>query len=107
MRAWVFLLLGGLFEVAWVLGLKHFGGLEKPAAAALTLAGLIVSLAFLALGLRTLPAGTAYAVWTGIGSAGTALAGLWFFGESRDPTRLFCLVLIITGIIGLKLQDPS
>ena len=103
--AWLFLLLGGLFEVSWVIGLKYFDGLSRPLPAVLTASGLVLSLACLALGLRTLPAGTAYAVWTGLGSAGTALAGVLIFGESRSPMRLACLGLILLGIIGLKLDQ--
>lgn len=103
--AWLYLALGGLFEVSWVLGLKYYGALSRPAPAALTAGGLALSLAFLALGLRTLPAGTAYAVWTGLGSAGTAVAGILLFGESRSAMRVACLALIIAGIVGLKLDQ--
>jgi quaternary ammonium compound-resistance protein SugE len=92
-----------LFEVAWAVGLKYTEGFTKPWPTALTLAAMAVSMGLLGITARSLPIGTAYAVWTGIGVFGTALLGMYLFGESMAPLRLLCLALILTGIVGLKL----
>ena len=89
--------------VAWAIGLKLSDGFRRPGVSALTVAGMILSFILLSQGMRRLPAGTAYAVWTGIGSAGTALVGIWLLGESATAARLACLGLILAGIVGLKL----
>lgn len=101
--AWVLLVVAGLFEVAWAIGLKYTVGFTKPVPTALTVAAMIISMGLLGLVARQLPIGTAYAVWTGIGVFGTAVLGMYLFGESMAPLRLLCLAFIITGIVGLKL----
>jgi len=101
--SWVFLFLAGLTEVAWAIGLKYTDGWSRLWPSVVTGVLMVVSFAFLSLALKTLPLGTAYAVWTGIGAVGTALAGIYLFGEPRDALRLFCIALIITGVLGLRL----
>lgn len=103
LMAWIYLLIASLFEVMWAVGMKLSAGFTRPIPAALTVIAMVTSFFFLALALRTLPLGTAYAIWTGLGAAGTALVGIYLFQESRDPLRLLCLALIVGGVIGLKL----
>ncbi|MDP9347687.1 MAG: multidrug efflux SMR transporter [Gemmatimonadota bacterium] len=103
--AWIYVLVAAAFEVAWAVGLKYSGGLTRPGPAAATVAAMLASFFFLALGVRTLPVGTAYAVWTGIGTAGTAVLGMWLFGEPREALRLGCIVLILLGVAGLRLTS--
>jgi quaternary ammonium compound-resistance protein SugE len=105
--AWLSLFVAGLFEVGWAIGLKYTHGFTRLWPTVWTVAAMIVSLALLGLSLRTLPVGTAYAVWVGIGAVGTAVLGIVLFGESREPLRLACLVLIVAGVIGLKLVTPA
>ncbi|MFI5015619.1 MAG: quaternary ammonium compound efflux SMR transporter SugE [Hyphomicrobiales bacterium] len=101
--AWAYLLIAGLFEVGWAIGLKYTQGFSRLAPSVLTLASMLLSLGLLSLALRTLPIGTAYAVWTGIGAVGTAALGIHLFGEPATVLRLGCIALIVAGIIGLKL----
>ena len=101
--AWLALFVAGLFEVVWAIGLKYTDGFTRLWPSVVTLIAMALSLAFLAYALRTLPVGTAYAVWVGIGAFGTAVLGMVLFGESREPLRLGCLALIVAGVIGLKL----
>jgi quaternary ammonium compound-resistance protein SugE len=101
--AWILLFFAGLFEVGWAIGLKYTDGFTKIVPTALTVASMIVSLGLLGLALKTLPVGTAYAVWTGIGTVGTALLGIWLLGEPATAMRLACIALIVAGIAGLKL----
>jgi quaternary ammonium compound-resistance protein SugE len=101
--AWVLLFVAGLFEVAWAIGLKYTEGFTKPVPTVLTVAAMVISMGLLGVVARQLPIGTAYAVWTGIGVFGTAVLGMYLFGESTATLRLLCLGLIITGIVGLKL----
>ena len=101
--AWVFLFLAGLFEVGWAIGLKETDGFTRLVPSLLTAASMIVSLGLLGLALRTLPLGTAYAIWTGIGTVGTVVAGMMIYGEPASAVRLGCVALIVTGIVGLKL----
>lgn len=101
--AWFYVLIAGLFEIAWAIGLKYTDGFTRLLPTMGTVAAMIVSFVFLSLALRTLPVGTAYAVWTGIGAAGTTILGIVLFGESREMARLFCIFLIVAGIVGLKL----
>jgi quaternary ammonium compound-resistance protein SugE len=101
--AWLVLLVAGLCEVAWAIGLKYTEGFTRPVPSAWTLAAMAVSIVLLAWSLKTLPVGTAYAVWTGIGAVGTALLGMMLFDESREVARLVCIGLIVAGILGLKL----
>jgi len=96
------LFIAGLFEIAWAVGLKYTDGFTRPVATAGTLAALAVSIVLLGLASKSLPIGTAYAVWTGIGAVGTVLCGIWLFGDSAAPLRLVCLGLIMAGILGLK-----
>ena len=101
--AWVYLLVAGLAEVAWAAGLKYAEGFTRLWPSVATIAAMIVSLFLLSQALKTLPLGTAYAVWTGIGAVGTVVVGMLLFGEQRDWPRLLCITLILSGIVGLKL----
>ena len=101
--AWIILVVAGLFEVGWAVGLKYTEGFTRLVPTGLTLMSMIISLGLLGLALRTLPLGTAYAVWTGVGTVGTALLGIALFGEPAQAMRLVCIGLIVAGIVGLKL----
>lgn len=103
---WIYLFAAGLCEIAWAIGLK-LAQPGRPFLSAMTLGAMVASFVLLWLAMRGIPLGTAYAVWTGIGTAGTAAVGLFFFGESRAWPRLACLALILLGIIGLKLTASS
>ncbi|HEX9786612.1 MAG TPA: quaternary ammonium compound efflux SMR transporter SugE [Candidatus Binatia bacterium] len=100
--AWIHLFVAGVLEIFWAISLKYTYGFSKLWPSALTVCGMIASFYFLAQALKTLPVGTGYAVWTGIGAAGTAILGIFLFGESAAPARLACIGLILAGIIGLK-----
>lgn len=100
---WGALLIAGLFEIVWAVGLKYTDGFTRLVPSLITIGAMIVSFMLLSIALKTIPMGTAYAVWTGIGAAGTALIGLLFLGESRDPVRIGCLMLLIFSIVALKL----
>ena len=102
---WVLLVIAGLFEVGWAIGLKYTDGFSRPLPTLLTLASMIVSLGLLGLALRDLPVGTAYAVWTGVGAVGTAALGIALFGDPATVGRLACIGLIVAGIAGLKLAS--
>ena len=104
--AWVILFFAGLFEVGWAIGLKQTDGFTRLVPTLLTIISMVASLGLLGLALKTLPLGTAYAVWTGIGTVGTVLLGMLLYGESTDVIRLVCIGLIMTGIVGLKLVTP-
>ena len=104
--AWFVLFAAGLFEVGWAVGLKYTQGFTRLWPSLGTLACIVVSMWLLGLALRTLPLGTAYAVWTGVGTVGTALAGVALFSEPADAFRLGCIGLIVAGIVGLKLVSP-
>jgi quaternary ammonium compound-resistance protein SugE len=101
--AWTYLLIAGLFEIGWAIGLKFTEGFSRFWPSLGTILAMIVSLAFLGLALKTLPVGTAYAVWTGIGAIGTVILGIVLFAEPATALRLGCVGLILSGIIGLKL----
>jgi len=103
--AWAYLVAAGLLEVAWAVGLKYTEGFTRLWPSAFTIAALAGSMALLAMALRELPLGTAYAVWTGIGAVGTAVLGILLFGESAAAARLVCIGLILAGIVGLKLAS--
>lgn len=105
--AWVLLGLAGLAEICWVIGLKYSDGFSKPWWSAFTLVTLAISMVLLGWAVKTLPIGTAYAVWTGIGAVGAALLGMTLFAESASTVRLACIGLIVVGIVGLKLATPS
>lgn len=105
--AWVYLFIAGIFEVIWAIGLKYTNGFTRLAPSLLTILGMIISFGFLSLALKSLPIGTAYAIWTGIGAVGTVLIGIWLFDEPRNLTRLLFVCLIISGIVGLKITSPE
>jgi quaternary ammonium compound-resistance protein SugE len=105
--AWALLLVAGLCEVGWAVGLKYTDGFTKPLPTALVITAMVVSVWMLAVALRTIPVGTGYAVWTGVGAVGTAILGMALFGESREVARLVCIGLIVAGIVGLKLVTPD
>lgn len=104
---WLHLIIAGLLEVAWAVGLKHTDGWTKLGPSVITALLMVASFFFLSLALRTLPLGTSYAIWTGIGAVGTAIVGMLVFGEPRTAARLACIVLIVAGIVGLKLTAAS
>ena len=106
MSAWLALLGAGLLEIAWALGLKYSDGLTRFWPSAATAVAIVLSFVLMALALRSLPFGTAYAVWTGIGAVGSILVGMALFSESIDPVRILCLTLIVAGMVGLKLNSP-
>ncbi|MCD6061362.1 MAG: sugE [Moraxellaceae bacterium] len=105
--AWVYLLVAAAFEIQWAVTMKYTEGFSRlwPSLACVT--GMAVSVFFLALAQRTLPVGTSYAIWTGLGAVGTALCGMLLFGESREVARLVCIGLIVAGVLGLKLVTPA
>lgn len=100
--AWICLFIAGLFEIGWAVGLKYTEGFSRLWPSVWTLLSMILSVALLAQALKSIPVGTGYAVWTGIGAAGTALFGIFFLGESRETMRLLSLFAIVAGVIGLK-----
>ncbi|WP_022723488.1 quaternary ammonium compound efflux SMR transporter SugE [Rhodopseudomonas sp. B29] len=101
--AWAILFVAGLMEIGWAIGLKYTEGFTRLVPSVLTLAAMAASVMLLGLALKTLPIGTAYAVWTGIGAVGTAALGIVLFGDPATAARLGCIGLIVAGIIGLKL----
>ena len=101
--AWVVLFVAGILEIGWAVGLKLSEGFTRPLATVGTGVALVGSMALLGIAVRTLPLGTAYAVWTGIGTVGTAVLGIVLFGEPATAARIVCIALIVTGILGLKL----
>lgn len=105
--AWLILIVAGLFEIGWAVGLKYTEGFTRLWPTVATVAAMAVSLFLLGLALRTLPLGTAYAVWTGVGTVGTALLGMALFHEPAEVVRLACIGLIVAGIVGLKLVTPG
>lgn len=100
--AWVLLVIAGLFEVGWAIGLKYTEGFTRFWPSVATIAGIVISMSLLALAVKTIPVGTGYAIWTGIGAVGTATLGILVFAEPATPGRIFFLLLIVVGIIGLK-----
>jgi quaternary ammonium compound-resistance protein SugE len=102
---WFSLAIAGAFEIAWAVGLKFTDGFSKFWPSAFTLVAMAISLYFLAQAIKTIPLGTGYAIWTGIGAAGIAIIGMVLFAESTQPGRLICIGLIISGIVGLKLTS--
>ncbi|ATF94461.1 quaternary ammonium compound efflux SMR transporter SugE [Cedecea neteri] len=102
--AWIVLFIAGLLEVVWAVGLKYTHGFSRLWPSVITIIAMVVSMALLAWAMKTLPTGTAYAVWTGIGAVGAAITGILLLGESANPMRLASLALIVVGIIGLKLS---
>jgi len=104
---WLYLFIAGLLEVAWAVGLKQTDGWTRLWPSVITALLMIVSFLFLSLALRSLPIGTAYALWTGIGAVGTAIVGILVFDEPRTVARLICIVCIVAGIVGLKLTTAN
>ncbi|MFD1326815.1 quaternary ammonium compound efflux SMR transporter SugE [Mycoplana ramosa] len=100
--SWILLTLAGLFEIGWAIGLKYTAGFTKPLPTALTAAAMVISVVLLGMAVKNLPMGTAYAVWTGIGTVGTVILGIILFAEPVTAMRLGCIALIVTGIMGLK-----
>jgi quaternary ammonium compound-resistance protein SugE len=100
--AWLLLIVAGLLEIGWAVGLKYTEGFTRPLPTLAVVAVITASLVLLGLAVRTLPVGTAYAVWTGIGTVGTVLLGMYLFNEPSDPIRLLFIAMIVAGIIGLK-----
>ena len=105
--AWIVLFFAGLCEIGWAVGLKYTAGFSRLWPSVATVAAMLASVVLLGWSLKTLPLGTAYAVWTGIGAVGTAILGMLLFGESREAARLACIALIVAGIVGLKLVTPD
>jgi quaternary ammonium compound-resistance protein SugE len=105
--AWLLLVLAGLFEVAWAIGLKYTEGFTRLWPTVGTLAAMAISLGLLGLAMKTLPVGTSYAVWVGVGAVGTAILGIVLLGEPANIGRLVSLGLIVAGIVGLKLSSPA
>lgn len=100
--AWILLIVAGLLETGWAIGLKYTDGFTKFWPSVFTIAGIVVSMVLLSIAARTLPIGTAYAVWVGIGAAGAAVLGILLLGEPATPARLFFLALLLAAIVGLK-----
>ncbi|WP_439134505.1 quaternary ammonium compound efflux SMR transporter SugE [Pseudomaricurvus sp.] len=105
--AWIILLLAGLLEIAWAIGLKYTEGFTRLWPSIWTLAALITSFLLLGLAMKSLPVGTAYSVWVGIGAAGTVILGIWLFHEPVSPLRIISVGLILAGVAGLKLATPG
>lgn len=105
--AWIYLLIAGLLECGWAIGIKYTDGFTKLIPSLLTISAMALSFWLLSLAMKTIPVGTAYAVWTGIGAVGVAILGMILLGESRDIMRIMCLLLIVAGIVGLKLVSSS
>jgi quaternary ammonium compound-resistance protein SugE len=101
--SWFYLVVAGLLEIVWAIGLKYTEGFTRLVPSAITIAAMIASVAFLGLALRTIPVGTGYAVWTGIGAVGTAILGIVLLAEPATASRLLCIGVIVAGIVGLKL----
>ncbi|WP_298574856.1 quaternary ammonium compound efflux SMR transporter SugE [uncultured Luteimonas sp.] len=104
---WIILLLAGVFEIGWAIGLKYTEGFTRPWPTLGTVAAMAISLGLLGVAMKSLPVGTAYAVWVGVGAVGTAILGIVLLGEPSNPGRLVSLGLIVLGIIGLKLASPA
>jgi quaternary ammonium compound-resistance protein SugE len=105
--AWILLIVAGGLEIVWAIGLKYTQGFTRPLPSAITIGAMGLSIYLLARAIRTIPVGTGYAVWTGIGAVGTALVGIWLLGEPRSPARLLAIAAIVGGIVGLKMATPS
>jgi len=103
--AWVYLVIAGLFEIVWAISLKYTYGFTRLWPSVITLAGMAVSFFFLSWSLKTLPIGSAYTIWTGIGAVGTVIVGMIMFGESREMIRILFVLMIVSGVIGLKVTS--
>jgi quaternary ammonium compound-resistance protein SugE len=107
MTGWLALLGAGLMEIVWAVGLKHSDGFTRFWPAVMTLAAILLSFGLMSIALKSLPFGTAYAVWTGIGAAGSIIVGMTLYGEPASTVRVLCLSMIVAGMIGLKLSTPA
>ena len=105
--AWMYVLIAGLLEVVWAFAMKKSAGFTKPLASAITIGTMIASFALLSIAMRTLPLGTAYTVWTGIGAVGAFVAGVVVLGESATPLRVGAAALIVTGLVAMKIASPE
>lgn len=105
--AWIVLVIAGLFEVGWAIGLKYTEGFTRPWPTAATVASMVISLWLLGIAMKSLPVGTAYGVWVGVGAVGTVVLGIALLGEPANPARLVSVALIVAGIVGLKLSSPA
>ena len=105
--AWILLIVAGLFEVAWAIGLKYTDGFTRALPTAGAIAAMVISVWLLAIAMRTLPVGTAYSVWVGIGAVGTVILGIILFKEPANALRLASIALVIAGIVGLKVATPA
>jgi quaternary ammonium compound-resistance protein SugE len=105
--AWVLLVLAGTFEVGWAIGLKYTHGFTRLWPSLWTILAMAISLGLLGIAMKSLPIGTAYSIWVGVGAVGTVLMGILLFGEAANPARMASVALIVLGIIGLKLATPS
>ncbi|MCF6303418.1 MAG: quaternary ammonium compound efflux SMR transporter SugE [Devosiaceae bacterium] len=101
--AWVYLMVAAVFEMGWAIGLKYTDGFSRFWPSTITIVAMIVSFQFLAMAMKTIPVGTAYAVWTGTGAVGVSILGIMLFGESRELARILSIMLIVAGVIGLKI----
>lgn len=101
--AWTYLFLAGLFEIGWAIGLKYTEGFSRPVPSILTALSMVISVVLLGIAMRSLPLGTSYAIWTGIGTVGTVILGIFLFAEPATAVRLGCIALIVAGIAGLKM----
>jgi len=104
---WIYLLLAGLFEIGFAIGMKYSEGFSKPLPTAATVVSALISLYLMSQAMKSIPVGTAYAIWTGIGALGVAVLGIFLFNDSASPARLGCVALIVAGVIGLKLVSPN
>ena len=105
--AWLLLIVAGLFEIVWAIALKYTEGFTRLWPTVVFGVAMLISVALLGRAMRDIPLGTAYAIWTSIGAAGTVIVGMIFFNESRDILRILCLLLIVAGVVGLKLLTPG
>lgn len=105
--AWLILFIAGLFEVGWAIGLKYSDGFTKPVASTLTIAAMVISVVMLGIAMKTLPVGTAYSVWVGIGAIGTVILSILLFDEPTGVLRMVSVGLIVAGVVGLKIATPA
>ena len=105
--AWIYLVVAGILEIGWAIGLKYTDGFSRLWPSVMTISAMIASFVLLAQALKSIPVGTGYAVWTGIGAAGTAIIGMAILGESREILRILCVVLILVGVLGLKFASGT
>ncbi len=104
---WIYLLLAGLFEIGFAIGMKYSDGFSRPLPTLATVVSALISLYLMGQAMKNIPVGTAYAVWTGIGALGVSVLGIFLFNDSASPARLGCVALIVAGVIGLKLVSPT